>query len=366
MLKTVRFQGIETLVDVEIGLEPFTVLVGKNGCGKSTVLDQIDFVCRCTVPTDHGSTAFGWPGELIQRAGMAAVRRPGSTEMLWLGRSDEHAFTVKIPGDPSTWWERTEVHGHGPRDAVTFIAGNSASLPTIDAKHAALRDQFSWRTQRMRLVPSMIAEPVDVRVRSLLPSGYGLAGVLLALAANDQPAYAAIQQDLRAIVPQFERLKLENEDVEVVGASGAPQTTGGQRVGFVMKGARQIRATQVSDGTLIALALLTATHDRSQPDIVLMDDIDHGLHLGAQVQLIAAIRAVQKVRPNLQVICTTHSPFLLHDVHPEEVRVMAVDGEGRTFVKPLTAHPEIDRWQGSMTAGELWANLGEDWVLASG
>lgn len=138
---------------------------------------------------------------------------------------------------------------------------------------------------------------------------------------------------------------------------------GGVALGMVMRGAKRVPARQVSDGTLRAAALLTATHDRTAPSLILMDDIDHGLHLEAQLEMIKAIRAVMQVRPELQVICTTHSPYLLHDVAPEEVQVMALDGQGRTRLKPLTDHPEVDRLRSVMTAGELWANLGEPWVL---
>lgn len=41
MLTRVQFSGIKSLLEVTIDLAPFTVLVGPNGCGKTTVLDQI-------------------------------------------------------------------------------------------------------------------------------------------------------------------------------------------------------------------------------------------------------------------------------------------------------------------------------------
>ncbi|MBK9647468.1 MAG: AAA family ATPase [Deltaproteobacteria bacterium] len=50
MLKQVQLKNIKSLADVTIDLAPFTVLVGPNGCGKSTVLDQVDRLCVASRP----------------------------------------------------------------------------------------------------------------------------------------------------------------------------------------------------------------------------------------------------------------------------------------------------------------------------
>jgi hypothetical protein len=62
--------------------------------------------------------------------------------------------------------------------------------------------------------------------------------------------------------------------------------------------------------------------------------------------------------------CTTHAPVLLDSFEIEEVRVLALDMQGATQVKPLSEHPELDQWRRAMGTGELWANLGEEWVMA--
>ncbi len=170
----------------------------------------------------------------------------------------------------------------------------------------------------------------------------------------------AVQDDLRSIVPEFERLSIAVVDVQTNGA-----TTGGNELSLWMRGAGKIPASAVSDGTLLALGLLTATHNRSMPSLILMDDVDHGLHLDGQLALIRAMQEVMKIRPEMQVVCTTHSPYLLRDILPTQVRVLALDAAGRTRVRSLAEHPEISQWDSAFSAGELWANLGEEWVVAS-
>jgi len=50
--------------------------------------------------------------------------------------------------------------------------------------------------------------------------------------------------------------------------------------------------------------------------------------------------------PELQIIATTHSPYLLDQLRPEEVRLLALDEAGRSVCGSLTAHPAIRPLEG--------------------
>jgi hypothetical protein len=41
---------------------------------------------------------------------------------------------------------------------------------------------------------------------------------------------------------------------------------------------------------------------------------------------------------------------------------MTLDESGGAICRPLTDHPEFDRWKDAMTSGEFWSHAGEDWV----
>ena len=222
------------------------------------------------------------------------------------------------------------------------------------ALHQLLERAFDWSAQRLALTPSMAATPSPVGQETLDPSGYGLPTILEDLPGNDTTAFLALQADLRQVVPQFRELR--------VGKGQDEQRKPLVTLDLVMQQGR-IPAHRASDGTLLALALLTATHNPDMPWLILMDDLDHGLHLSAQIALAEAIRRVMRVRPTLQVVCTTHSPVLLDSFEPDEVRVMALDAEGYTRVRSLAEHPPLDGWRQGLSTGELWANLGECWVL---
>ena len=75
------------------------------------------------------------------------------------------------------------------------------------------------------------------------------------------------------------------------------------------------------------------------------------------------LRTLLTSRPEVQVVCTSHSPDLLDQVALEEVRVMALDKDGYARCRRLSDHPESERWRKMLRTGEFWASVGEDWLL---
>ncbi len=57
---------------------------------------------------------------------------------------------------------------------------------------------------------------------------------------------------------------------------------------------------------------------------------------------------------NLEIVCTTHSPYILSEFKYDEVRVVRdVDGESRCV--SLSDGPEAARWMKELDAGEYWS-----------
>jgi predicted ATPase len=108
--------------------------------------------------------------------------------------------------------------------------------------------------------------------------------------------------------------------------------------------------------------LLTIALGPDSANVILLDDLDHGLHPKAQMELANVFRGLIEQNQELQIIATSHSPYILNQLEWNEVRVTSLDEEGRAVCKPLTDHPDFERWKESMSPGEFWTTFYEDWL----
>ena len=90
--------------------------------------------------------------------------------------------------------------------------------------------------------------------------------------------------------------------------------------------------------------------------------MDRGLHPKAQRDLIRHLRSFQAEIPDCQIIATTHSPYLLDEMQPEEVRVTSLRADGSVACVGINQHREFERWKRSFRTGEMWSMIGEKWV----
>ncbi|MCC3406572.1 MAG: AAA family ATPase [Microcoleus sp. PH2017_10_PVI_O_A] len=138
----------------------------------------------------------------------------------------------------------------------------------------------------------------------------------------------------------------------------------GQEVVLDMNTGKRIRAHAISEGTMLALGLLTVLINPTQPNLVLLDDVEQGLHPKAQRELIAVFKEIIQENSNLQIIFSTHSPYLVDELTPSQVHVLSNNNSGVTRCKRLDEHPDVEWAKQTLTTGEFWDAEGEDWVIA--
>ena len=193
--------------------------------------------------------------------------------------------------------------------------------------------------------------------------GTGLASVLDEMAGNRPDDFNALQLSLRRILPQVERVRYRRTQITTALSELMPEhTLPGHEVIFDFVGARDVPAHAASEGTLIVLGLLAGLMNSAHPRILLMDDLDRGLHPKAMKSLVLQLREWLKLSPDAQIIATTHSPYLIDQFSPQEVRLTTTQDDGSVVCAALHEHPDFDRWKDLMLPGELWSTVGEDWV----
>jgi predicted ATPase len=364
MIETVRFKNFKALRDVTMPLEPFTVLVGPNASGKTSVLEGLAYL--------HADD----PWSLLQDARHPALLRSkgsdGDVEICiegsWKG---EKGSISLVATEPET--DRWKQH-------VTFTYGGQRSHQAAPGAAPGAQDRAVLELMRpaidlLRFDAVKLAQPAysDALVPRIGPDGDGLAAVLADMLISRADDFRLIEQSLRAVIPSVERIRLERSPVrrselQRITINGQTTTSTaereyvGYRLVFDMRGAPGLPADAASEGTLITLGILTAVISHQGAHLVLIDDLERAVHPRALSDLIAQLRDLLARSPDLQIIATSHSPYLVDHCDPREVRLMIADAAGAVRWARLNAHPEFDRWREFMRPGEIWSMVGEEWV----
>jgi predicted ATPase len=183
-----------------------------------------------------------------------------------------------------------------------------------------------------------------------------------AYSADVRARIERVEDTLRKLIPAVERVRIRPATVQRPGSDEVV----GSKLYFDFRGAPGVPAHGASHGTLIVLALLAVLHGSSRPDLILLDDFDHALHPRAQMALVRMIKQLLILDDfkDVQVVATTHSPYMLDELEPSDVQVFALREDGTVASKRLSEHPEAERTRGALAAGQLWSLDPErDWVL---
>jgi predicted ATPase len=113
----------------------------------------------------------------------------------------------------------------------------------------------------------------------------------------------------------------------------------------IKEGNKEFRAPVLSEGTLRFIALAAAFFQRSMPKVLVIEEIEKGLH-PSRLRLLLELMRSQSKRSGTQVFATTHSPTLLNwltEVDRKATFVCACDAEsGATKMRSLAEVPRLE------------------------
>jgi len=377
MIDRLHIENLRVFAEEDIELSAFTVLVGPNGAGKSTALMVLDLLGRVL--------AEGADNVMIDRSHPSVLRTLGS----------DGDIAVQASGttrEKKCWKLRLEKpkgaespSSRKPRIGVKWQAPGQEEWKSL---HRTVDDDVSPKevypvVHSLRLAEDMLWRPSyleDEEDPVLRPSGANLAAVLAFLNFNRPDDFERVQDALRRVVPGIRRLRFRHVKIEKLEWTERPlwmvpggtpdqlkreKVTGFELLFDTLVG-DGIPAHAMSEGTLRSLALITAILSSNLPALVLLDDLERAIHPRALTELIGQIRGLQRQLDGLQVLATTHSPYLLDEFEPADVRLLWSDERGMSRCQSMVDHPDYPSWCEIMSAGELWSVLGQPWRSAGG
>lgn len=344
MITRLVLSNFKAHAHTEVALRPFTVLVGANGVGKTSMLEALHIVAECMwKPTSKVLIGHWEPNRLIRNAAGPIVLG----ERFLRADGTENTVRLSIEPDGIGFSSRGIVEPGG----ATFE--REQSFANAVESHPLLREAMS--AVMLRLSATAIAQPGIIKPGGprVEHDGANTAAVIAAWKLGDDERLGQVTRALQKVVPQVRALRA----TPVATKDG----TNGFALSIDFDDAKDVPAALVSEGTLVALSLMVLLHSGPQPYLVLLDDLGAGLHPSAQAELVALLREIQAQNPLLQIVASTHSPYVLDAVEPADVLVFARGKDGAARVRPLAEHPNAN--MEGITTGQLWTMDPESWVL---
>lgn len=372
-----RVKNYRALKDVELkDVTPLTVLLGPNGSGKSTIFGVFDFLSECF----QNGLRNAW--DRRGRAREIKTRGEGGPvviEVKYRERRKTPLITFRLAVDEEDGkpvvveeflaWRRgrhgkpfrflTYQRGQGeavsgeepdekdqripiPLRSPDLIAVNTLGQFAEHPRVAALREFITdWYVSYLN-VDDTRGQPEAGPHERLSKTGDNLANVIQYLKEQYPEQLERIFEVLRSRVPRLE---------EVVAD---PMPDG--RLLLQIKDApfeRPVLSRFASDGTLKLLAYLVVLKAPEPPRFIGIEEPENYLHPRLLPGLAEECRAATA---RSQLLVTTHSPFFLNGVRPEEIRILYRDEKGFTRARRAADVEGIKQFveEGALM-GQLWS-----------
>ncbi|MFH0822468.1 MAG: AAA family ATPase [Pseudomonadota bacterium] len=375
-IESLRVENFRALKKVEFkNITPLMVLLGPNGSGKSTVFDVFNFLSECfRFGLRHAWDRRGRARELKTRGENGPVvieiqyrekpKHPIITYHLAIYEKGKAPVVVEerlqwrrgrrgrpfrileyreglgtaVSGEmPDEEDQRIEIPLRSPDLMAVNTLGQFADHPRV----AALREFITdWYVSYLSIDDTRLQPEAGPQER-LSKTGDNLPNVIQYLKEQHSERLDRIIEVLRNRVPRLGRVEAE------------PMPDG--RLLLQIKDApfdRPVLSRFASDGTLKMLAYLIVLYDPEPPHFIGIEEPENYLHPRLLHELAEECRAAGE---RSQLLVTTHSPFFLNAVRPEEVRVLYRDEYGFTQAKRASDIRGIEEFVAEGAAmGHLW------------
>jgi predicted ATPase len=387
MLRRLQIKNFKLLrdVDVEFEFDVPTVLIGPNASGKSTVIEVLDFLSRCA--------SDGLQRAVTAHGGMAAIRTIGNKEPVTI--FTRWTFVITAESGERNWdltW--TVALGASPGGQIlihseTLMDGDRKLLETTKDGRRLLYDElkrdeapstisdgqalafethtdpqryeglwlFKMMLSRIRVlgalssIPSWAAastERASARDSMVISTenyvgreGVGLANALYNLQIEHVDAWTKLERAFRAEFPYVKRIVF-------------PPDPGGSRISFAIEderfSARRVFASEMSDGMIVFLCLLSLVLHPRQRAALALDEPDAHLHPSALRRFLALAHEPHQGRC---LIIVTHSNALLDELRDPvaSIRIVEATPQGAR-IRRLDAD-SLKAWRTEYSLSEL-------------
>lgn len=371
-----RVQNFRALRDVTLGclsgsqgkpLTPFTVVIGKNGVGKSSLFDAFGFVADC-LATDVETAC-----DMKQRGGFERLRSKGVNEpvrfeIYYREAPNERPITYELSidlddsGRPFVESEllkqrrKGQKHGrpypflrldHGK--GLVWAGEEAVEIEGEEDRTQAPVELTDTRQLGIGTLGTLKEHPRIKRFRDFLKGwylSYFHPDAARSLPAAGPQRHLNVHGDNIGNVVQFMERE-HKERFRAVLARIAEKIPGIERIDTEVTSDKRVLlrfndgafvdpffAQQMSDGTLKMFAYLLLLEDPEPPPFICIEEPENGLYHKLLESLALAFRAHATGRRDApQIFVTTHQPYFVDALSPLEVWILEKGRDGFSVIR---------------------------------
>jgi predicted ATPase len=371
MIEGFRVVNYRSLRDVRLGqladdleaapLTPLTAVIGRNGAGKTTLFDSFGFLADClTIGVEAAC-------DREQRGGFERLRSKGSpgpirfvlryreaedqpaityqvaidldatarpavhSELLFQAHGGSFAIMRIVEGEGWVWTGEDAVESESAPDsrvAVTLTDLHQLAIATLGTMRdhpriARFRDFLKGWYLSYFTPGAARGLPAAGPQRHLNVHGNNLGNVVQFMQREHADRFNVILQRIAERIPGITSIDTHvTEDKRVLLRFNDS--------GF----ADPFFAQQMSDGTLKVFAYLLLMEDPDPPPFICIEEPENGLHPKLLEALAREFRAHATGQDNApQIFVTTHQPYFVDALTPQEVWILAKTPEGFSTIQ---------------------------------
>ncbi|MCP5063883.1 MAG: AAA family ATPase, partial [Ignavibacteriae bacterium] len=352
-VKSIKIKNFKSVKEVTLELRNINILIGSNGVGKSNFIQFFNLLNNI----------------VSQNLQNYVTEKGGADSLLFFGRKhsesfigdisfgiNEYEFELKPTSDNNFYFDKeiTAYHNkkYGSMSQRDLSKGNNETNLIKEYEknkkrnvvYYILRAMISWRVYHFHDTSSnsKIKQESDINDNRIFRrDASNLAAFLYLLQEKYFDYFKRIENTIKLIAPFFDKFQLE------------PLALNNEKIRLEWKhinSDQYFNANHFSDGTLRMICLITLLLQPDQPDTIIIDEPELGLHPSAIQQLAALIKSVAD--DGKQIICSTQSVTLLNQFNPEDIIV--VDREDNESKFKRLDEERLEDWLDKYAIGELW------------
>ena len=394
MIKGVTIQYFKAIKQCNnLQLQPFTVFIGNNGSGKSSVLEALKML-QTAVTEDLQQAFQQWKGIDKVRHFSALHNSPVVNELGFIQKEEPvtiqfdctvagklFQYSISINLDESGDYYVVE-HEELLCDGEPLITGNVVSNDGNNMGQITPSSEFGvppftyagnrlllsfrdgnpvWLSEEIKLFQEYVinwqflylnahemGEPYLqnrlTRKIKLNYDGSNVAEYLVWLRATSSESFESLIKKMQFVLPYMQQIQpriteVVNREIDLLMYENNEKS-------------RPLPGWLLSSGTLRILALLAMFNTPEKPSVLFIDEIENGLDPRTIGLLLSQIESAFSEK-EMQVIVTTHSPYLLDMVALESIIVTEKEVAGSTYTIPDNDE-SLTKWKEKFSPGKLY------------